>query len=357
MSHPIMNKLIPFVVALFLLYIGAKISFFLFQLFSPFIVAFIVASIAQPIKKFLTKHKIPNSISTILSLALILLVLYLILSLIFKLIVTLGALISTNFSDLSTGLVENIKRAITSLSSKFTFLSNYDIPKLLDDTFNKLGSTISANYSTIAGFLLKLVKGLPSKGFFTIIMMIASFYTSFNYEEIVSFIKKYTVKLPLVHNFFATLKSSVFKGVGTWFKAQIILMTITGTILAISFALLKYNNPIMLGYMVGLLDALPVFGLGAVLFPLALYNFVIEKYLVATFLIALYIICVFIRQSIEPKIIGKSIGINPLITLMAIYVGFKMGGFLGLFGLLILMIVIVNYFKEREKKDDLLHRT
>ncbi|MBQ2889232.1 MAG: AI-2E family transporter, partial [Clostridia bacterium] len=79
-----------------------------------------------------------------------------------------------------------------------------------------------------------------------------------------------------------------------------------------------------------LVDAVPVFGTGAILIPMAIFNFLAEKTSLAWGILILYGTALLARQLCEPKIVGKKLGIHPLATIFSIYVGMKLFGVLGL---------------------------
>lgn len=342
MSHPILNKLVPFLIAAALFVLFVRVGFFLLGLLSPFIVAFIISSIAYPLKKQVRK-KAPNSIATLVSIIGILLVISLIVFILWKIVSYLSTFSHYFTKDFVDSSLLSLQNAYEQLQNSLPFLDDYDFTQMLNQNMEKL----STGSFGIAGSLFEFAKGIPSKGFFAIIMMVATFYTTLEYENILYYLKKYIVKVPFAKTITKKLKSSATAGIGTWIKAQGILILINGTIIGITFTFFGYHYGFLLGYAVGLLDALPVFGLGAVLIPMSIYHLIVGNYLLALGSILLYIGCIFIRHAIEPRIIGQSIGINPLLTLIAVYIGFKLWGVLGIFIALIVLISFMSFFPER----------
>lgn len=132
-----------------------------------------------------------------------------------------------------------------------------------------------------------------------------------------------------------------------WLKTQATIMLFTMIICSVGLFLLKNPYFILLGIIIGLLDAMPIFGTGTVLIPWALIALVEKKWLTGVGLIIIYIICYFIREIMEAKIMGGKVGLTPLETLVAMYVGLQLFGILGFIlgpiGLLIIEDVVELY--------------
>lgn len=117
----------------------------------------------------------------------------------------------------------------------------------------------------------------------------------------------------------------------TWVKAQMIIIgTITG-ICVLGLLVAGERYWLLIGVAIGICDALPFLGTGICFLPWALWRLLSGRYVSALWFVALYIITSFTRQSLEPKLIGKKIGVPPLAVLISVYVGIKVyssGGFL-----------------------------
>ena len=109
------------------------------------------------------------------------------------------------------------------------------------------------------------------------------------------------------------------------------------------------GNPyfILFGIGIGLLDALPIFGTGAVLIPWALFSLINKHWVYGVGLIIIYIICYFLREVMEAKIMGGKMGLTPLEALVSMYVGLQLFGLLGFIlgpiGLLIIEDIVELY--------------
>lgn len=130
--------------------------------------------------------------------------------------------------------------------------------------------------------------------------------------------------------------------IGKYVKSYSLIFFITFFELAIGFSLLRVQNAMLLGLLVAIFDILPILGTGGVLIPWALISAVLGDKAFALGVFTLYIIIIVVRNIIEPRIVGKQIGLHPLVTLVCMFVGLKFFGVIGLFGFPIALSVLVN---------------
>ena len=115
-----------------------------------------------------------------------------------------------------------------------------------------------------------------------------------------------------------------------WLKAQLKLMSVTFCILLLGFLLLRVPYAVLWAGITAVVDAVPVLGTGTVLLPWALVCVLQGKQLLAIGLVCICG-CTFITRTVlEPKLLGRSLDLDPLVTLVCLYIGFRLWGFLGL---------------------------
>lgn len=140
-----------------------------------------------------------------------------------------------------------------------------------------------------------------------------------------------------------------------WLKTQVIIMFLTTCICILTLIFMGNPYYIIIGIGIGLMDALPVFGTGSILIPWAVVLLFQKKWLNGILLLALYFVCYFIREFLEAKLMGDRMGLSPLETLMAIYVGLELFGFLGVIlgpvGLMLIEDLVEEYDKSGEDND------
>ncbi len=350
MNNAIINKLLPLLLTIVVALVLLNIFIKFIAIMMPFIIAFLIASLAYPIKKKLFKMKLGNSFSSVVSIILIFLI-------IITIFFGIGMLIKSNGAYIVNG-VKDIINAVTKGLNDFGNILSEKIPALqeskIDTSYKEVVKKISENSVTIGRYILSFAKDIPKMGLFIIITLIASFFTIIEYENIIKFIGKLINKLPILKNTIKLLKESVFIGMKSWFKAQLFIMLFSSIICSLGFFISGYGYWLLLGVIVAVADVLPIIGSGAFLIPMALYNILVGKIFVAIVMFITYVLIIITRQMIEPRIVGKSLGINPLLTLIAIYLGFRFGGLIGVFIAIFLLVVIVGIYKAKGEKNDIL---
>lgn len=139
---------------------------------------------------------------------------------------------------------------------------------------------------------------------------------------------------------------------GTAFiRCQLIIMSITGVICVLGLYFIKNEYPVLLGIGIAFMDALPILGSGMVFIPWSIITLINGNIYRAAILFTMYLLCQVVREILEPKLIGNRIGIKPLYTLIAMYVGVELFGVAGfILGPIGLLIIITVYKVLNEKR-------
>jgi hypothetical protein len=122
-----------------------------------------------------------------------------------------------------------------------------------------------------------------------------------------------------------------FSTVKKYILSYALLTAITYAIMLVGFLLLGIKNALLIALIVSLLDILPVIGVGTVLVPWSIFQLVFGSPVTGVGLIVLLIVHEITRQFAEPRIVGKSLGLHPIVSLILLYLGYSLFGFLGLF--------------------------
>lgn len=122
-----------------------------------------------------------------------------------------------------------------------------------------------------------------------------------------------------------------FRGaVGGYFRAQFKIMGVVAVILLVGFFVLRIKYALLWAILISILDFLPFFGTGTALIPWAALKVLSGNYKFAVGLIIIYLVSQLVRQVIQPKIVGDTIGLNPLSTMVFMYIGYKIGGIIAM---------------------------
>lgn len=325
---------------------------YLFGITAPFLLSFFFAVCLQrPLRKL--DKKTNNKMHTFWSMFLVILVLaviigpvVLILSLIGKEIVEFVSFLGEQLNDLPNFLATLQNEIIsllkflpdgiyTSVSDSINvFFSNlindFDLSKLNID----VKSITSSLSSGITG-VYSVVKNIPSAMLSLVIGIIAWIFFTKDYNYIVGFIK---CQLPeSKKNLLSETKQIFSKTILKMLRAYGLIMFITFCELFLGLTILNLIGVMDNGYVfmiaiaIAVFDILPVAGSGGILIPWAVVSVILGSYPQAIGLIIIYVVITVIRQYIEPKIVGTSLGVHPIVTLAGLYFGLKLFGFMGMF--------------------------
>lgn len=169
----------------------------------------------------------------------------------------------------------------------------------------------------------------------TIITIIAMFFIIIDFNTITAFCKRQIpqTKQTVVHeakNYFIKTLPQLILSYGC-------ILFLTFGELFIGFTLLQIQHASILALLIAVLDILPVLGTGTILIPWSIINIIIGNYKLSTGIFILYIVITIIRNIIEPKLIGKQMGLYPILTLASMLVGLNLFGVMGIFALPILL--------------------
>lgn len=122
----------------------------------------------------------------------------------------------------------------------------------------------------------------------------------------------------------------IIRYIATFVKAQLIIMSIVGGVAAVVLSVFGISQGALWGILAGIMDALPFIGTGIVLFPLALVQLLNGYYGKAIVCILLYVAAIFLRETLEPRLIGKRMGISPVAVIVSLYAGIRLFGVWGI---------------------------
>ncbi len=194
---------------------------------------------------------------------------------------------------------------------------------------NTVSDIVSSITKQIPSFMLGVIKEAPNVLIFVLITLISCFYFAADIDRInkkaVSLLpQRFREKLPLI-------KQALTQKAGKYARAYLILLFMTFGELLVGLLILGADYPFLLAVLIAILDILPIFGVGTALIPWAIAEILFMKnYYMGIGLFILYVIITVVRQATEPKIVAGSLGLHPLLTLIAMYVGLKLFGVLGM---------------------------
>lgn len=312
--------------------------------FMPFVIGWFLAFIASPLVSWLEKRlkivkKLGSAITIILVLGACVGVIYFAVSRIWAEIASLIQNFPEMYEDLEAGLLE----IGTKGEQLFTRLPQgiqdgwHAMMQNLDQTMGKLIGEMSEPTMEVAG---SVAKRIPSIFVATIVTFVSAYFFIAQREEIIIWAKKISPK-PIVSRMTMVMDNLKY-AVGGYFKAQFKIMVVVFLMLLVGFSLIGVHFSILLALGIAFLDFLPFFGTGTALIPWAVYKFLVGNYRMAIALLILYAVTQVVRQLIQPKLVGDSMGLNPLLTLVLLYIGYKLGSVLGMIFAVPIGMIVVN---------------
>lgn len=315
--------------------------------FMPFLIGWFIAFIASPLVLWLEKRvkivkKLGSAIIIILVLGLIVLVSYLAIS---KLVEEVSLLIK-NFPEIYQGLEDAFRQLGERFAGVFSRLPQGIQNGLsttaadLDAKVGELIAGISQPTVTAAG---NIAKRIPSILVATIVTLVSSYFFIAQRDEVIVWAK--SVSPQGIQRRMTMIIDNLKHAVGGYFKAQFKIMGVVGVLLFIGFLILRVNYSVLLAILIAFLDFLPFFGTGTALIPWAIYELLGGNYFTAVGLLIIYVVTQAVRNIIQPKLVGDSVGMNPLATLVFLYAGYKLGSLLGMILAVPIGMLTINLYK------------
>ena len=325
----ILNLILPIVGIVALLYFGGK----LIGLFMPFFVGWIISLIANPLVQFLEKklklvRKVGSVVVIVVVLGLVVLACY---------GVIIGAIREIkDFSQDIPTMVESVKKEYADVVAN---VGQY-VNKLPEDVRNMIKGFVGNIGQYVSNYLSNINKGalLNKAGNFAanvpdvlagiIFGLLSSYFFIAEKENVDELFRK--IVPASLRTRMKRFKTDLLDVIFGYFRAQLKIMFVIYVLICIGFAILKVPYFLIWGFLIALLDMLPIFGTGTVLLPWAVIEILSGDYKMVIGLLVIYVVTLLTHQLIQPKLIGDSIGLNPFATLFFIFVGFKIKGVIGM---------------------------
>ncbi len=337
----------PSILLIFFL-VWLAIRFFL-PLFSPFLLGTLLALSAEPMVRFLHKKlHVPRPISAGIgvSMAFVLLAMVL-LTLCAFLIRELGSL-----ANVLPDLGQTAKSGFSLIRNWLLQLSSHSpesLQPILSQNVNNFFSDGAALLDKAIGYLLGLAGTLLSHVPDSALSLGTAVISAFLISAKLPRLRRYVLrripreKLRLLLD---TLQK-IRRVLGGWLTAQCKLIGVDFVILFLGLVILQIPYALLWAAVICLVDALPVLGTGTVLLPWALVCLLQEDPARAIGFSAIYVVVTLTRSMLEPKFLGRHLGLDPLVTLIALYVGFRLWGIGGMILAPILTVIAIQITTER----------
>ena len=321
---------------------------------TPFIVALIVSALIHWITKRmkLKKESLRRLVSIVLC-AMVYLLVFLGVVFLSAKVVSVVVDVLKRIPQLFTAYVlpwleqsaDNLETAVTPYDS---MLATW-IDGMAADLLKSLTQFVTSFSGRAVVWVTSGATAIPSVLVDIIIMVIATFFMVLDYDKMWGFLMKLVP---------AKQRDLLFTGarctrtmLKVYVKSYSILFSLTFVELTIGFLILGIPHAVILALAIAVFDLMPVLGTGGILLPWALVMLIVDNYGMAVGILILYLIITGIRNTLEPRIVGKQIGLHPLVTLVAMLTGLRLFGIIGLFGFPV-TLTVVNAMRRTRKEQE-----
>lgn len=325
------------------IYILPKVLVF----FMPFVVAWIIALIANPLVRFLEKkikikRKAGSVFVIVLTLALVVLACYFIV----YLIVSEASGLIANIPDIWGKISRSFSNLNASLSKYLTRLPKgfkLDQNEINDKITNSLTEWVRGVGENAAQKAGDSMRNIPLT-LISIIMGVMASYTFVAERDNVSRFLNGVIPEGIKQRY-KLITDTMKSAVGGYFKAQFKIMGYVYIVLLVGFLILRIPYAFLIAILVAVLDFLPFFGTGTVMWPWALIAFLQKDYKLAVGMMIVWGLSQLIRQLVQPKMLGDSVGMPAIPTLFLLYVGFRISGAIGLIVAVPIGMIVYNLYE------------
>jgi len=316
--------------------------------FMPFVIGWVIALIASPLVRFFEKtlkikRKAGSAFVIIAVIALVVLAGYF-----------LGVKLTeetVSFINELPDMWESTQQDFTEVGEKLANAGRY-LPGAVQSTFTGIVDNVEDYVGDLIGGLStptiealgRFAMNLPSIIIGIIMSVLSAYLFVADKEYVPNLLSKIMPEAAIER--WDMVKRGMRHAVGGYLKAQLKIELWMYLLLGVGFSILKVRYAFIIAIGVAFLDFLPFFGTGTVLLPWAVVKFLSSDYTMVIGLLIIWGVGQLARQLIQPKIMGDSMGLAPIPTLVLLYVGYKVGGVVGMIIAVPIGIIVLNMYEE-----------
>lgn len=326
----VMDKSAAYKLKIVLIYVGVTVGVclaikYILPLATPFVIALLVAvAIDKPVtfltKKIHLKRNISSGLIIVLVFAVIGAALFFGGRALIRQINSFAANFDSyydSFNKFVEGCCKNVDSCFhLSRGTSYEFV-NEQMTRTMDSIAQKAGPVImNSSRSFMTWFTLFFTA-------FTFCIMATAFFSR-DMEKM-----RYTLKESVFRQELAFVTGHLKNILGTYLRTQLLIMLLTCIVCSVGLYLLGNPYALLLGILIGIIDAFPILGTGTVFLPWTLVLLIMGRFKTAAAIFAIYLICYYGRAFLEPRLMGHKLEISPIIMLVSLYVGLLLFGISG----------------------------
>jgi predicted PurR-regulated permease PerM len=330
------------IIRVFLVAIAFYLLYFLRDIVLVILTSIVVASAIEPGTRWFLKRKIPRIFSVLFIYVTIVAVFVVAFYFIFVPLLNESTEFLRTIPEYSTSL-SKATEPVESTGSRSIFAgfsSTFTLPNIIDE----LNETVNDVSSGFFGTVDVIFGGILS--FFLIVAL--SFYLAVQEDGVAKFLR---IVVPLRHeNYIIDLWKRSRRKIGLWMQGQLMLHVIVGVLVFLGLSLLQVKHALLLAFLAAVLELIPIFGPFLAAAPAVLIAFLGSGLTLALVVAGLYLVIQqFESQLIYPLVVKKVVGVPPIISILALVIGAKMAGFLGIILSVPLAAVLMELLDDWEK--------
>lgn len=320
---------------------------YIVSLFLPFLLGYIFSLAVNPLANFLQKKlSIPRGFSAILVIILTIGVIGGAASWgIYKIVEQIRELY-LHFPQIYESWQETIREISKSWNALYAAL-----PENIQLLITGIGDTVSGKASgfldnksePVVDYASRFAKAIPKVFVGVVVFILAAYFMITDSKGVSKAVKSMLPERLRVRAAMVTEQLKTY--LGGYLKAQGILMCIAFFVMFLELSVLRVHYALLIALGIAVLDALPFFGSGLVLWPWAVIAFATGNIKMGVGLIVVYVSVALVRRFAEPKLLSSKMGTNPILTLMSMYIGYRLIGIGGLIVGPIIMMIAISFYK------------
>lgn len=315
--------------------------------FMPFVVGWLIALLANPLVRFMERRlkmvrKHSSMLIIITAIALVVVGGYFALTAIVRELYGFITMLPNIYGSFLQDL-EEIRKNLQGVSARFPLPLREGAANLTDSLTGALGDLIGAVGKPTVAAAGTVARNIPNALIHVIFAILSAYFFIAERDKIVQAVRE---RIPdWIREKWHFITEKFRKAIGGYFKAQFKIMGVVALILFVGFLILRIHYAILLAVLIAVLDFLPFFGTGTALIPWAVLKVLSADYQFAVGLIIIYLVSQLVRQVIQPKIVGDSIGLNPLSTLFFMFIGYKVSNIFGMIIAVPIGMILVSLYQ------------